>query len=90
MHTLSMVVAGLALLLVFHLARRSFARSRGALRLHISLFLVVWLAVSLANLLVGVFSAGYPLTAELPILAVVFAVPAAAALLLDRWERHRG
>ena len=34
------------------------------------------------NMLVGVYSAGYSFREELPILALVFAVPAAAALLV--------
>lgn len=90
MHTLTIVAAGFVLLLVFHLARRSFARGRGRLARHIAVFLVVWLAVSAANMLFGVVSAGYPLTTELPIMLLVFAVPAAAALILDRWQRRRG
>ena len=39
----------------------------------------VWAGVSLINLWVGIRHAGYPLSAELPILVVVFAVPALMA-----------
>ena len=41
----------------------------------------VWAGVALVNLWVGVTKAGYTLAQELPILAVVFAVPAVVALV---------
>lgn len=43
------------------------------------LFVPVWLVVSLANMWVGVTKAGYSVREELPILAIVFAVPALVA-----------
>ena len=46
------------------------------------LFMPVWLAIALVNMWVGVTKAGYSVREELPILAVVFAVPAALALLV--------
>ena len=49
------------------------------------LFLVIWLAVAAANMWIGVARAGYSVSAELPIFALVFAVPAAVALLV-RWK----
>ena len=49
------------------------------------LFLVVWLAIAAANMWVGVAKAGYSVSVELPIFALIFAVPAAAAVLA-RWK----
>jgi hypothetical protein len=51
----------------------------------IAMFLVAWLALTGFNLWVGVNRAGYSVTEELPILLLLFGVPAAAALLL-RWK----
>ena len=45
----------------------------------------MWLACAGFNMWVGVSRAGYPVADELPILLLVFAVPAAAALWL--WRR---
>ena len=42
-------------------------------------FLPVWLLMSLVNMWVGVTRAGYSVREELPILVVVFALPAALA-----------
>ncbi len=49
------------------------------------LFLALWLAITAANLWVGVAKAGYSVAEELPILLLLFGIPAAAALLL-RWK----
>ena len=49
------------------------------------LFLVLWLVIAVANLWVGVARAGYSVAEELPILALIFGVPAVAALLI-RWK----
>lgn len=50
-----------------------------------ALFVVLWLALTVFNLWVGVAKAGYTVAAELPILALLFGVPAAAAILL-KWK----
>jgi hypothetical protein len=47
-------------------------------------FLPFWAAASLYNLYLGM-SHGYTLTYELPFLALVFGVPAVAALAIMRW-----
>lgn len=49
----------------------------------------VWLLVALANMWVGVSKAGYTVAQELPILFLVFAIPAAIAWLLA-WQLARG
>jgi len=48
-------------------------------------FVPLWLVVSLVNLWVGVTKAGYTVAQELPILAVVFAVPTALAVVVA-WQ----
>lgn len=49
------------------------------------LFLVLWLLLAGANMWVGVARAGYSVAEELPIFALIFGVPALAAILL-RWK----
>ena len=53
------------------------------------LFLVLWLVVSVANLLFGVLSAGYGWDEEAMVWLLVFGVPAAFALITQRF-RVRG
>jgi uncharacterized membrane protein YwaF len=48
-------------------------------------FVMVWLAATVFNLWVGVSHAGYSVREELPILLLLFTVPAAVALLV-RWK----
>ena len=48
-------------------------------------FIVLWLAIAAFNMWVGVARAGYSVGEELPIFLLLFAVPAAAALLL-KWK----
>lgn len=50
-----------------------------------ALFLVVWLLIAAANMWIGVAKAGYSVSVELPIFAVIFVVPAVAAVLV-RWK----
>jgi len=49
------------------------------------LFVALWLAIALTNMWVGVAKAGYTVTEELPILALIFGVPAAVAIIA-RWK----
>jgi hypothetical protein len=49
------------------------------------LSLAVWLVIASANMWVGVAKAGYSVAEELPILALIFGVPAAVAVLV-RWK----
>jgi hypothetical protein len=81
MHTLIMVGGGLVALGVFVLVATLFKRSPadGA-----RLFIVPWLAASLYNLYLGMSRAGIPFSVELPVLVVVFGVPAAVAWLVMR------
>jgi hypothetical protein len=52
------------------------------------IFIPVWLAIAIVNLWVGVSKAGYTLREELPILLIVFALPAAAAAFAS-WHFSR-
>jgi hypothetical protein len=87
MHTLKMVVGGLAALGIFMLAAVLLGRKAadGA-----RIFILPWLAASIINLVIGVYWANVPMSTEMPVLAVVFGVPAAAAWFLSRWLRNRG
>ncbi len=85
MHTIIMVTAGIVLFGVFMVIARSVDRLSGSTAL--KAFLLVWLVISLANLSVGVFRAGYTVLEELPILLVVFGIPAAVALITHQSVR---
>jgi hypothetical protein len=50
-------------------------------------FLPVWLLAAAANMVIGVKSAGYSPAEEFPVLLVVFALPAAAAVIAW-WRLH--
>lgn len=80
MHTLWTIVAGL-LLVVFLLFGYLWGTPVSTLALAAKLFVPAWLGVSLANLWVGVYRAGYGVREELPVLLVVFVVPAVIALV---------
>jgi uncharacterized membrane protein YwaF len=79
MHMLMVIGGGVALLGVFLLFGKLWGANAASVALAGKLFVPVWLGVALANLLVGVHHAGYTLREELPILLVVFVVPAAIA-----------
>jgi hypothetical protein len=87
MHILLVTVGGLLLLGVFLLFGR--LRGGGGVIASARLFILVWLVVALLNMWAGVTMAGYTLAQELPILVVVFAVPAAIAELVA-WRSARG
>ena len=86
MHTVIVVVVGCAVLgaclLVGYALGGVAGVTRGAL-----VFLPLWLGGAAINLLIGVRSAGYPLADEAPVFVLVFAVPAAVAVLIW-WRLH--
>jgi hypothetical protein len=53
------------------------------------LFIPLWLVAAGINMWIGVSKAGYSVAEEAPVFLVVFAVPAAAALLVV-WTLSRG
>lgn len=81
MHMLMVIVGGLVLLGVFLLFGQLWGGTPQALGTAAKMFIPVWLIVAVANLWVGVNKAGYTVAQELPILLVVFAVPAVAAAI---------
>lgn len=85
MHMLLVIVGGAGLLALFVLFGWLWGASTAGMALAAKAFVPVWLLVAIANLWVGVAHAGYSVREELPILLVVFAVPAAAAAVTVWW-----
>lgn len=81
MHTLMVVGGGLLLLATFLWFGSLWGNDAAALALAAKVFVPVWLVVSLVNLWVGVSHAGYSVRDELPVLLIVFAIPAAVAVV---------
>jgi hypothetical membrane protein len=79
-HTAMMLLAGILLLVLIRLIQRDAARAT-------RLFLILWLTVSIGNLLVGVLYAGYGWGEEAVIWLLVFGLPAAIALAARRLGR---
>ena len=79
MHVTMVVGGGLVLLGVFLLFGNLWGGATPDYALAAKLFVPVWALVALTNMWVGVTKAGYSVKDELPILVIVFAVPAALA-----------
>ena len=79
MHMAMVIGGGFVLLGLFMLFGKLWGGTTPDLVLAAKLFVPIWLIVSVTNLWVGVTKAGYSVREELPILLVVFAVPAVAA-----------
>lgn len=88
MHVFITILGGLLLLGVFLLFGRQWTVGASLIGPAATAFIPVWLVVAIVNLWVGVTQAGYPLRAELPILLVVFAVPAVLAGVIF-WRMSR-
>ncbi|MEZ2407626.1 putative membrane metal-binding protein [Bosea sp. OAE752] len=82
MHMAMVIGGGVVLLGLFLLFGKLWGGAEPDYALAAKLFVPVWLAVALLNMWVGVAKAGYSVRAELPILVLVFAVPALLALLV--------
>ncbi|GHC18860.1 MULTISPECIES: hypothetical protein [Gemmobacter] len=85
MHMVMVIFAGLLLLAVFALFGRLWGHDAAGIAVAAKWFVPAWAGVALVNMWVGVTRAGYTLAQELPILALVFAVPAAVAAL-TAWQ----
>mgnify|MGYP001610908249 CR=1 FL=1 len=83
-HSVMVMLGGFALLAVMILLGKKEDRGMNALR-----FIPMWLALSIVNLVIGVWWAGYGLQEELLILLMIFGIPAAAALLTARLTRNQ-
>jgi hypothetical protein len=90
MHTLKVIAGGIALLALCLVVARwvggpaPLALARGA-----KIFLPLWLVGAGVNMWIGVSKAGYTVAEEAPTFVIVFAVPAALALLV-LWTLSRG
>jgi hypothetical protein len=86
MRTFQFLVAGFLLMAGFLLLGKLFSgQFADSLRLATWAFVVVWLGVVGVNMWAGVAKAGYSVAEELPIFLLIFAVPAALAVLL-KWR----
>ncbi|HIE1100731.1 MULTISPECIES: hypothetical protein [Stenotrophomonas] len=79
MHVLLVIVGGTLLLGVFLLFGHLWSVGSSQLPAALLAFIGTWLLVAVANMWVGVSRAGYAVREELPILLLVFAVPALLA-----------
>ncbi|HKX87687.1 MAG TPA: hypothetical protein VJM13_00630 [Sphingopyxis sp.] len=88
MHMLLVITGGAVLLGLFLLFGHLWGGTRADLALAARYFVPVWLAMALLNMWIGVTKAGYSVREELPILFVVFLIPAAlAAVAVWRFSR---
>ena len=86
MRTALFLAAGLFLMASLLISAKFFSEHfPGAPNLALGLGLALWLAITATNMWIGVTKAGYTVTEELPILLLLFAVPAVAGLLA-RWR----
>ena len=81
MHVVMVIAGGIILLGVFLLFGKLWGGDAIGGATAAKFFIPIWLAVAIVNLWVGVSKAGYSMREELPILLIVFAVPAATAAL---------
>ena len=89
-HTAKVIAAGLVLLGIFVLIGRVVGAAAPASGMAAAArwFIPAWLAAAGVNMWFGVSRAGYSVAEEAPIFLVVFAVPAAVALLVA-WRLAR-
>jgi hypothetical protein len=85
MRTALFLLAGFLLLAAFLVLARLFSEHYPSATTWATVgFLAIWLLVTAANMWVGVSKAGYSAAEELPILLLLFGVPALAACTL-KW-----
>jgi hypothetical protein len=86
MHTIIVVALGFGLLALCALVGRMIGGALGSSTAAL-VFLPVWLVGAAINMYIGVKRAGYSVAEETPIFLIVFAIPAAAAVLA--WMKLR-
>jgi len=86
MHTLKVIAVGLAVLVACSAGGYFTAGTTGLSRAAL-IFLPVWAIGAGINMYLGVKRAGYTVADEAPIFLLVFAVPAAIALVA--WYKYR-
>ena len=88
MHTLMVLTGGFVLLFFCQLVARAFAGAGvNPMAKAMLIFIPLWFVIAAINMWVGINHAGYTFMQELPIFALVFGVPAVAALFT--WWRLR-
>ena len=86
MRTILFLVSGLLLMSSFLIVAKLFSEHfPSAPNWALALGLGLWLVVTAVNMWIGVSKAGYSVAEELPILALLFLMPAVAAILV-RWR----
>jgi hypothetical protein len=86
MRTVLFLGAGFLMLGAFVLLGRLFSGNYpGATLVATLAFVAIWLLLAGFNMWVGVAKAGYSFADELPIFLAIFAVPAAAAMVI-KWK----
>lgn len=86
MRTAFILVSGLLMFCgLFFYSRLFVQHFPGAVTTATYSFVVLWLAATAFNMWVGISHAGYSLREELPIMLLLFALPAAVALVV-RWK----
>ena len=86
MRTALFLISGFLLLASFFIMAKLFAESFPSSATWATIaFVVLWLALTAANMWVGVSKAGYSVAEEFPILLLLFGVPAVVALVL-KWK----
>jgi hypothetical protein len=86
MRTGLFLLAGFLLLAAFFVIAKLFSQNYpSAALVATAAFVVSWLALTGFNMWVGVARAGYSVAEELPVLLLLFAVPAAVAIAL-KWK----
>jgi hypothetical protein len=89
MHTIKVIAGGFALLAICLAVGRGLGGpGPAAMATAAKVFLPLWFIAAAVNLWIGVSRAGYSVADEAPVFAIVFAVPAAVAVLL--WWRFSG
>lgn len=79
MHMAMVMGSGVLLLVVFVMFGWLWGASAAGMALAAKVFVPVWLVVTLVNMWVGVTHAGYSVREELPILLLLFLLPALVA-----------
>jgi hypothetical protein len=88
MHVILTIMGGAVLLGLCVLFGHLWGGARTDLAVSAKIFIPVWLVMAITNMWIGVAKAGYTVREELPILLLVFTIPAAIAVLFI-WRLHR-
>jgi hypothetical protein len=86
MRTLVIIAGGLVLLGLFALVGWRVGGGAQSMVTAVKVFIPIWLVVALINMWIGVSRAGYSVAEELPILLLIFVVPAGVAAFL--WWKY--